>query len=295
MFSFYNPNCPVKSYLFFRTIIIRCDMRQHTQSKYFKMLKYLHYLGLINLPNYHKQKWKNIIHKYCFRTFVYFGIFVGLILSELATFIYSIHNLSEFLQRLFENISLSIFISHMIILNLHISQLTNLLDMMDTKFAVTDKELYLEYEHQCETTRRTAGSIAVFVGIFSFLEREVNMLNNPEKTSYILETVYHQKNSSRPLPYTLWFPSAMDVTGIQYIVFYCLEGIICCNLMICIYNVVNLNSIFSTPMVGQFKMLCKFILISGTKHQNNAGDTIYYTDVAVGDYIVIPPRIPNQR
>ncbi|KAI5753587.1 uncharacterized protein LOC113472811 [Diaphorina citri] len=241
----------------------------------FKSFIILHYAGLYSLPNHHRQHWLNIV-QFCYSCFAYICMGLFSISITLNVFIYAIHDTAEFLQRLFEMIGIVAYTTQIFITNIRLTRVFNMYALMGRTFTISDVSIY--EKHKAKESRIMKCILCLCVGMWVTLLAQP-FVDPPERVLVLMKSVYHAKPPYRRLPVLLWLPFIDINDWTVYSILYMLEAFASTLFFSALYQVVNFEVMFSTPLAGQFEMLSQFITMIGGQHQNSVGQRIYYTDI----------------
>uniref|UniRef100_A0A8D8R7V6 Odorant receptor n=1 Tax=Cacopsylla melanoneura TaxID=428564 RepID=A0A8D8R7V6_9HEMI len=248
------------------------------------VLTSLHITGFITLPNFFQSSWQNKLHTIVFRTLLYTIFPLFGILQIVSTFIYSINDMPEFLQRLLETVLMVTYFGEIVHCTIRWGQIIELFDLQDQVFSVSNRKIYNEYRRKEDLEMKIGILFNVLTVLGLILE---TMMPLSERTLYLMTTIYHhKKHPERVLPFHIWTPSFIDVSEKgTFIIVYLLEIYCLIMLAVMIINVIALQVIVPTPLVGQYKMFGEFIRKMGTEHKDQFGKAVFYTDVSRGRYL----------
>uniref|UniRef100_A0A8D8TXR9 Uncharacterized protein n=1 Tax=Cacopsylla melanoneura TaxID=428564 RepID=A0A8D8TXR9_9HEMI len=250
------------------------------------LLGTLHLLGFITAPNFFQDEWKNKLHSLVvnrvFKLILYPIIVLIGVLQLASTFIYAIHDLSEFLRRILETILFGLFLGEAVYCSVCIDQMLKLFDLQDRLFTVTDKDIYRRYDRieDLQVKFNIVCNVLTLLGLC--LE---TLLPMSERTLYLMTSIYKNSHPGRILLFHVWTAGFIDVTGngVFYVV-YILELFILTGFCMCIF-VFGLQMYLVTPLVGQYQMFARFVSKIGAEHRDGSGEIIFYTDVSTGTYL----------
>lgn len=256
--------------------------------KYAKVRRYvflipLHVWGFISIPNYHRHTWMNKLHNLVYKKLLYMAFMLSLALQHACTFVYAIHDLPEFLQRLFESVLVVTCVVDLVFYNFKYDEITELFDLQEKVFKVSDKKIHRKYLtiEFFEVGVFFACSIFSMVGILS-----ETFLPVSERNLYLMSTVYRRKYPDKILPLNFWTPSFIDPSEMPYFVlFYLFEVYAVAMVLTVVFERLFILASFPTSLLGQYKMLAELVKLIGVELKDNAGENIFYTDIAHGTYI----------
>ncbi|KAI5741202.1 hypothetical protein M8J76_011409 [Diaphorina citri] len=252
----------------------------YTKVRRYILLIPLHVFGLISLPNFYRHAWMNKAHRLIYRSFMWTIIALTITVLATTSFIYAIHDLSEFLQRILESISITTFSSELVYYNLRLGKLIELFDLQEQLFKVSNVRIHRKY------LLLEWIELAVVLLLNVLLTGGLLMepfLPMTERNMFLLTSIYHRKHPSRTLPIPIWTPSFISIDEKRYyVLFFLFEIYIIVIVLITITVAMMLLILFPSSLAGQYEMLEEFIKLLGVEHRNACGELIFYTDVATG-------------
>ncbi|KAL1450468.1 hypothetical protein WDU94_002833 [Cyamophila willieti] len=243
----------------------------------------LHIFGFISLPNFFQNSWTNKLHKLIVRQILFKISLLVMSLQVACTFIYAIHDIAEFLQRLLESAAIITYVTEAIHASFRLKELTDLFALQNRLFTVSDRKIYGEYLRKENLEVNILIVFIILTNLGLVLE---TMMPMSERTLYLMTTIYHKKHPARILPLHLWTPSFFDISEkVPFIIVYLLEVYAFAVGMVAIFNVTVLQIFVPTSLVAQYKMFAKFVQKIGMEHRDRLGENIFYTNVSTGEYM----------
>lgn len=255
----------------------------YNKARRYVFLLPLHVIGLISIPNFYEHDWKNKLHRLVYRNFMWVGIIFGVLLQLTSTFIYSIHDLSEFLQRLLECLSDITILSTIFYYNVLMKEVIELLDLQEKEFKVSNIKIHKKYILQEQKFLAIAFLFSICVSTSFLIE---TILPKSERTLWLMTSLYHRKHPDRVLPFNMWTPSFIDASDMEYfVILYLLEVCLLVYFTAGVFEMAVMHIIFPISLKGQYTMLGEFVELMGVEHRDSVGDLIFYSDVATGEYL----------
>uniref|UniRef100_A0A8D8SZC5 Odorant receptor n=1 Tax=Cacopsylla melanoneura TaxID=428564 RepID=A0A8D8SZC5_9HEMI len=220
------------------------------KNKRFVYVIILHYCGLVSIPSYHSNKWLNLFHKYVYRSFVYFCISAALLTQAFVIFFYAIHDISQFLQRLSECLYLIIFFVAIFRYNLNIQAVIDLIKQMDHMFVPPNKK----YEKSESLVMKIAVAFLVCDLLVSTWDTFSAL--SEQEVEYLVR-IYHMDNPRRKLP-LCFMPIDLNNTA-TYAMGCVFQFYIWLLWLMAVFQMVALETMFTSPVQEQFELLCEDI------------------------------------
>lgn len=261
-------------------------MRKFPKNKRFKYLIYLHYLGLISLPNYHRTARTNWAHHYIYRSLVYILGLIAITFQLTSALIFARHQLEEFMYTILEFFYLMSFFLEAFLFNLKLENFLDLLELMDQVYSETQDALAQKYD------REEALFLKILLMIVSSLFVAVvleTLFPSSAETINMLKQVYRMEHPHRKLPFPVQSPF-FDTTNMKhYPQMYVFELYVFILVLASVIQVVLVESVFSTSVEGQYERFSKYVALIGCELRNEKGEVIYCTDIKEGHLV------PKQR
>ncbi|KAL1450467.1 hypothetical protein WDU94_002832 [Cyamophila willieti] len=239
--------------------------------------------GFTNMPNFFQTSWKNKLLKVIFNRILFTGALCVMSLEVVCTFIYSIHDVAEFLQKLLESTAILMYLTESWLCKFRQREFINLFDLQERVFTVSDQKLYNKYLWKEKMELKTVIFMNVLTICGLILE---TLMPVSERTFYLMTSIYHKKHPERRLPFQIWTPNCIDSSDKgPYVGFYLLEIYALVIVVVAIFNVTVLQIFIPTPLVAQYKMFAKFVQKIGMEHRDRFGENIFYTNVSTGEYL----------
>uniref|UniRef100_A0A8D9E7Z3 Uncharacterized protein n=1 Tax=Cacopsylla melanoneura TaxID=428564 RepID=A0A8D9E7Z3_9HEMI len=245
------------------------------RNKYFKLLLFLHYFGLISIPKYYQQGWKNWLHRNCYRTFVYMFMLLVSTLHGLSTMHYP-YDHPAFTTKIYEFLLILFLYFEIFIFSFYLDKFIELFEDMDRIFAATDPKVYSRYEKELDWVLGALFGFCVFVLGCIVLD---TLTPQSEDNIQLLTSLYHISHPKRKLPTLLYIPF-IDISEMKYFVIVYVAIIYAAIIGMCAgCQIAGIESIYPTLLAAQIEMFCKFIKLLGRTHRNKNGDIIFYSNI----------------
>ncbi|KAI5723719.1 hypothetical protein M8J76_010032 [Diaphorina citri] len=257
----------------------------------FILLTYLHSLGLISLPEYYADPWKNWLHKYCYRNGVYLALTFGFILQSVNTFVFAIQDLSTFFQKMLETLFSLVFIMAGFKFNVKLDSVLLLLHTMDDQFTRTDANIDIKYRNKISIRMKLFAGCLLWI-LVTFV---VDAMMVSQDTVDLWTKLYHHSKPVRILPIMIWIPLLNTNEQTIFLAVCAFEYYLMLLLFILCYKLLIMESTFTLAMAAQYEMLCGYVELVGFQHRNDR-QPIYYVDIVKGLYRHVPldqERIPK--
>ncbi|KAI5728158.1 hypothetical protein M8J77_012336 [Diaphorina citri] len=264
----------------------------------FILFTYLHSLGLISLPEYYADPWKNWMHKYCYRNGVYLVLTFGFILQSVNTFVFAIQDLSTFFQKMLETMFYLLIIMVGFKFNVKLDSVLLLLHTMDDQFTRTDANIDIKYRIvDIKYRNKISIRMKFFAGclLWILVTFAVDAMMVSQDTVDLWTKLYHRSKPVRILPIMIWIPLLNTNEQTIFLAVCAFEYYLMLLLFTLCYQLLIMEFTFTLALAAQYEMLCGFVELVGFQHRDDR-QPIYYVDIVKGLYRHVPldqERIPK--
>ncbi|KAI5692133.1 hypothetical protein M8J76_011561 [Diaphorina citri] len=245
------------------------------------LLKLYHLFGIISLPSYHAQSWKSKVHRFYSRCVIFLNN-TGTVCVLSSTFIYSVHDEAEFVQKLFE-MCMVLFL--LLEINLFRASLGELLELVHHLENVSCKS-----HMKAVLLRKRQDGRLIYLVVYAFVIMCTALQIVPllPKSPEELETnrrIYNLSHPNNVLPVPMYIPLVDTSEPQMYPCMYVLNMYLC---VLTMFNGIASNVTFPLLVhliLLQYEVLSNYIRQIGVQHTNANGRRIYYTNIRRGDFI----------
>ncbi|XP_026679307.1 uncharacterized protein LOC113467372 isoform X2 [Diaphorina citri] len=255
--------------------------------EYIKLRRYLfllplHIFGLITTPNFHRQAWKNEAHN-IYTNFVWVFIALSLCAQWTSTFLYAIHDVSEFLQRFYESILLLLFFGELFVIKMRFHDVLELFHLQEHFYKISNRNIHRKYVMMESIELAVVFVINTVTSLTMLIEP---FLPISERNIFLMTTIYGRKDPRKVLISPVWEPSFIDIDKDGYfILVFSLQILVILLGQIASMSLLMVVIIFPTFPASQYEMLGEFVKLLGAEHRDGFGELIFYTDIATGAYL----------
>ncbi|KAI5753807.1 hypothetical protein M8J77_003488 [Diaphorina citri] len=257
------------------------------------ILKVAHIMGLISLPDFYKEPWKNVAHSY-YSTGVNMLMLVGTMSLLVNTLFYSIRDVAELCERSIETVLLLIYTCESVYLKLNLTKFLRIVDFFEAVCIYhTKNQVVVAYKRKENLLVKLmfVTMILVYLGIgliAPFLPRSQSQL-------LTMQRIYKWKNPHNTLPIYMCIPF-IDITEMRYYVpLYIMQ--MCLGLLILVQGNITLILMPLTTISLQvhYDLLNDYTKIIGTVHYNPSGQRVFHMNVRRGVYVEVESLFRGKR
>ncbi|KAI5749184.1 hypothetical protein M8J76_005306 [Diaphorina citri] len=257
------------------------------------ILKVAHIMGLISLPHFYKEPWKNVAHSY-YSTGVSILMLVGTMSLLVNTLFYSIRDVAELCERSIETVLVLVYILESVYLKLNLTKFLRIADFFEAVCIYHTKNQVVVAYKQRENYLVKYMSIAmilVYIGVTfvaPFLPRTQSQL-------LTMQRIYKWKNPHNTLPIYMYIPF-IDITEMRYYVPLCIMQM-CLGLLILVagYIALILMPLTTISLQVHYDLLNDYTKIMGTIHYNPSGQRVFHMNVRKGVCVEVESLFRGKR